>query len=51
MLAAGRDADEHADFHFAQDLARQEQRAAPRAAPPPKRAKTGPLDALLRPRK
>ena len=46
-VAAGREADEHADFHFAQELSRQEQRAAP----PAKRAKTGPLDALLRPRK
>jgi DNA polymerase eta len=40
---------EHADFHFAQDLARQEQRAAaPSGQPPGKRGKTsGPLDALL----
>ncbi len=43
--AAGRDAEEHSDWHFAQQLSRQEQRAA---APPAKRAKArGPLDALL----
>jgi DNA polymerase eta len=48
-VAAGRDAEEHADFHFAQDLARQEQRAAaPSGQPPSKRAKkSGPMDALL----
>jgi DNA polymerase eta len=44
-VAAGRDAEEHADFHFAQELSRQEQRAA--GPPPPKKAKTGPLDAML----
>ena len=48
-FAAGRDTEEHADWHFARELARQEQQAHRAAPPPPKRpkGKTGPLDAML----